>query len=214
MTPLREDGETVGTLAVYDKVAADRFFAGRFNDDDRQIFERYVSYVERAVAAVGLRSEARRTRGVDAETELPSAPIVTQRLREEIARAAGRTNALMIAICRIENSDEIENVAGETQRREVLRTAAGALREALREFDVLGRYSRDELLAVMPEPGPRPADRIYGVARQTADEVAKDEELNRRVRVALAFGYAALPEDGDDPEALVARAREPRIRMI
>ena len=212
--PLQEDGEPTGTLAVYDKVAADRFFAGRFDDEDLQIFVRYVSYVERAVAASGLRSEARRVRGVDSETELPNASHVMQRLREEIARAGSRRGALMVATCRIENADEIERVAGDSQRREVMRRAAGALRDALREFDVLGRTGRDELLAVLPEPGGRPADRVYGAARRTADEVAKDEELNRQVRAALSFGYAILREDGDDSETLVDRAREPRIRMI
>ena len=36
--PLRGEGRVIGTLALYDKVAPDRFFAGAFGDDDRQVF--------------------------------------------------------------------------------------------------------------------------------------------------------------------------------
>jgi hypothetical protein len=37
----------IGTLALYDKVAPDRFFAGAFGDDDLQVFGRLVIHVER-----------------------------------------------------------------------------------------------------------------------------------------------------------------------
>ena len=45
-------------------------------------------------------------------------------------------------------------------------------------------------------------------------EIARDDALNDPVRVALAFGYALYPDEGDDAETLLDRAREPRIRMV
>jgi GAF domain-containing protein len=36
--PLKRDGRVIGTLAFYDKVAADQFFPGLFGDDDLQVF--------------------------------------------------------------------------------------------------------------------------------------------------------------------------------
>ena len=47
-----------------------------------------------------------------------------------------------------------------------------------------------------------------------ADAVSKEEALNEPVRVALAFGYAVYPGDGADRDALLARAKDARIRMV
>jgi len=51
--PLKRDGRVIGTLAVYDKVASDRFYVGHFGDEDLQLFGKFVSYLERAVAEAG-----------------------------------------------------------------------------------------------------------------------------------------------------------------
>jgi len=55
---------------------------------------------------------------------------------------------------------------------------------------------------------------VSSLARAVAEHVAGDDALNHPVRVALAFGYALYPEEAHDREALLARAREPRIRMV
>jgi hypothetical protein len=47
-----------------------------------------------------------------------------------------------------------------------------------------------------------------------AEEIAKDEALAGGTRPSLAFGYALHPSEGADREALLARARKPRIRMV
>jgi GGDEF domain-containing protein len=95
----------------------------------------------------------------------------------------------------------------------VLRVAE-ALRAHLRDFDVLGRTGDEEFLALLPDPGPSPEDRIAGLARGVADDVAKDDRVNQPVRVALAFGYAIHPADGASRAELEARARVARIRMV
>jgi GGDEF domain-containing protein len=84
----------------------------------------------------------------------------------------------------------------------------------LRDFDVLGRLEENEFAALLPEPGPTPEERITALARAVADEIAKDDRLNHPVRVALAFGYAIHPAEGDGREALLKSAAEPRIRMV
>ena len=84
----------------------------------------------------------------------------------------------------------------------------------LRDFDVPGRAGDAEFAILLPDPGPAPDERVTELARNVADAISRDEALNEPTRVALAFGYAAHPEDGDDAETLLDRAREPRIRMV
>jgi GAF domain-containing protein len=212
--PLRREGRVIGVISLYDKVAADQFYAGSFNDDDLQIFTRYVHYVERAVANALFYAHTRQHRSFDEETGLPNAEYLSRRLDQEIARAAGREGALALAVCRIENLDGIREAGGAPRaERAVLRTAE-ALRAHLRDFDVLGRLAESEFAALLPEPGPAPTERITALARAVADEIAKDDRLNQPVRVALAFGYAVHPAEGDGREALLRSAAAPRIRMV
>ncbi len=212
--PLKREGRIIGILALYDKVAPDQFYAGTFNDDDLQIFTKYVHYVERAIESALFYAHTRQHRSFDEDTGLPNADYLSRRLDQEIARAAGREGALVLLVCRIENLDEIRQ-GGDAIRAErvVLRTAE-ALRANLRDFDVLGRLSESEFAALLPEPGPEPEERITALARGVAEEIAKDDHLNQPGRVALAFGYAVHPVEGDGREALLKSAAAPRIRMV
>ncbi|MBW2423799.1 MAG: GAF domain-containing protein [Deltaproteobacteria bacterium] len=212
--PLKRDGQVIGSLSLYDKVAIDRFFVSRFDDEDLQVFGRFVSYVERALDHALSHREAEQHRNFDEETGLPNAAYLEQRLGEEIARAAGRENSLALCVCRLENRDEITSEAGMSQLQRVIRALAEAMRVHLREFDVLTRIDRDDFAVLMPEPGRTPGERVFELARAVADAISKDEALNQPVRVGLAFGYAVHPDDGSERDALLEHARRPRIRMV
>jgi GGDEF domain-containing protein len=79
---------------------------------------------------------------------------------------------------------------------------------------VLGRTADAEFTALLPDPGLSPGERVFALARAVADEVSRDQALNDPIRVSMGFGYAVYPSEGDDREALLERARVPRIRMV
>jgi diguanylate cyclase (GGDEF)-like protein len=213
VAPLKRDGRPIGTLAFYDKIAADQFFAGLFGDDDLQVFARYVSYVERALENAAFHAATAKHRNFDEETGLPNADYWGRRLDQELARAAGRENALAVVSCRIENLADIRRA--DTRRADrVLQRTAEALRNNAREFDVVARGGDAELLVLLPDPGARPEERVATLARQVAEEIARDDALATPLRPALAFGYAAYPSEGADRAALVNRTKTPRIRMV
>jgi GAF domain-containing protein len=212
--PLKRDGRVIGTLAIYDKVATDRFYPGNFSDDDLQLFSKFISYLERALANALFYAQTRQYRNFDEETGLPNASYVTKRIQEEIARSAGREGSMALAVCRIENLEEIDRTTDGIRSKRVVQRTVEALRSHLRDFDVLGRTDRSEFTVLMPDPGFSPGDRLIALARAVADDVSKDDALNDPIRVALAFGYAIYPDEGSDREALVERARVARIRMV
>ncbi len=211
--PLAREGRAIGTLALYDKVLPDAFQAGSFNDDDFQIFTRWVSYVERALDGALFWSRARQHRNFDEETGLPNAEYLERRIDQEIARLAGRSGALCLAVCRIENLDEVRRGADALHAERVVLRTAEALRAHLRDFDVLARTGDGEFSALLPDPGSAD-ERVTALARAVADEVAKDERLNRPVRLALAFGHALHPDQAADRATLRSLAAEPRIRLL
>jgi GAF domain-containing protein len=212
--PLKREGSVIGTLAIYDKVASDRFYAVNFGDDDLQLFTKFISYLERALVNALFYAQTRQYRNFDEETGLPNASYLAKRTGEEIARSAGREGSLALAICKIENLAEIESATDGIRSKRVVQRTVEALRAHLRDFDVLGRTEQGEFTVLMPDPGFSPGDRLIALARAVADDVSKDDALNDPIRVALAFGYAIYPDEGDSREALVERARVARIRMV
>jgi diguanylate cyclase (GGDEF)-like protein len=212
--PLRRAGRIVGTLALYDKVASDRLSAGSFGAEDLTLFTKFTSYVEQAISNALEHAHARRFQNFDEETGLPNAAYVTKRIDEELARAARSEGALAIAICRIENLREIENQTDAAHARRVVQRTADALRAQTRDFDVAARTGEDEFTVLLPDPGAAAGERVFALARGAAEHVARADALNEPVRVALAFGYALHPEEGRERAALLARAREARIRMV
>ena len=212
-TPLERDGRVIGTLTVYDHVAADQFYAGRFEDEDLQSFIQFTNTVEQAVLHAQQRALSRQQRSLDEETGLPNAGYLRKRLQEELARAGGRAGALAVALCQIENLAAIQRDGGEALAHRVVVETGRALREHLREFDVLARFERNEFAIVLPDPGIGADERVYALARSVGDTLAKDESLTAGGRIALSLGYAVYPLDGEDRDALFSRAREPRIRL-
>ena len=212
--PLKREGEVIGSIAVYDKVALDRFFASRFDDEDLQVFGRFVSYVERSLDHALSHRENQQHRNYDDETGLPNESYLAKRLGEEVARAAGREDALAVCVCKLENRAELTAEADAAHLGRVIQCLSESLKTHVREFDVLARIDRDEFAVLMPEPGRTPGERVFELARAVADAVSKNESLNQPVRIGLAFGYAVHPADGSDREALLSHAREPRIRMV
>jgi GAF domain-containing protein len=211
--PLRRDGKVIGTLALYDKIAPDRFFAGSFDDDDLQVFGRLVSYVERGIENALFHASSARNQSFDEETGLPNAEYLNRRVSQELARAGGKAGSVALVTCKLDNLPELRQ--GDQRRAELLvARAADALRTHLREFDVLARTGEDEFAALLPDPGPSPEERVTALARAVAEEIAKDEALAGGPRANLAFGYAVHPAEGGDRDALLARARKPRIRMV
>ncbi len=212
--PLKRAGHVVGSISVYDKVSLDRFFASCFDDEDLQVFGRFVSYLERAIDHALSHHEHQQHQNFDEETGLPNESYLTRRLHEEISRAAGRANSLALCVCRLENREELSAEAGAAHVGRVIQRLAEAMRSQLRDFDVLTRLDHDEFAVLMPEPGRTPGERVFELARAVADAVSKDDALNQPIRVGLAFGYSVHPADGDERDSLLAHARTPRIRMV
>jgi GGDEF domain-containing protein len=213
-SPLRREGRVVGTLTFYDKVAADSFYASVFNDDDFQVFTRYVTYVERAVANAAFHAQARRHRSFDEETGLPNATYLARRMDEEMARAGSREAAFALAVCRIENWNGLVQASDPVHMRRVTHAVAEALRGRVRPFDVPARTGEAEYTVLMPDPGEDPAEAVAALARAVAEDVADDDALDEPERVALAFGYAVYTADGSDRDSLLAAAGAPRIRTL
>jgi len=191
--PLRWRGAGLGTLGVFAGAGGAR--ARPFDDADLRRGLRLAAHVERALA--------------EARAALPDADALRARLREALRDGS----ALVLCVARVDNPREIA-AGGPGRERAAAGRLARALREELPGGGALFRLGPLELAALLPGGG-ESAEGALAFARDVAAALAKSEPPDARVPAALAFGYARVPgEDDDDPDALLARARTPRIRTV
>ncbi len=212
--PLRREGRPIGTLSLYDRVSGERFYPEAFDDDDATLFAKLVAMVERALANALHHALSRQHRSFDEETGLPNAAYLERRIDEEIARAGGRAGAFAVVVCGIEGLGDLVREGAPGLAGRVIQRLAESLRGRLRDFDVVARLDDESFGVLLPEPGPNVDDHVATLARHVAEDVRKDERLAELVRVALRFGHAVHGAGTDRRDALLARAKEPRIRTV
>jgi len=202
-TPLKIDGHIVGTIALYDKLTADTFFSGRFNDDDLQVFSHFVGEFDRALGALAGPAESA-DHAIDEWRD---------RVSQELARAGSRPGEIALATCGLEDFETLAATSAELAQDAIERVEA-ALKTELRRFDSLIRLDHRRFGLLLPEPEPDAAEHVRRLARAVSERVAEDASQDESARIVLAFGFAANEAAESDVEAFEARAAEPRIVMV
>ncbi len=202
VVPLLAGDQAVGTLALVDKRPP---APPRFSPLDRESALRLAGYAARALAA------ALPLEPADPATRLVAANAFLRRLDEEIARAAEAPTgapAFLLVACRLENAEQLDPA----ERDRIMGRLADAFGASLRPFDVAARTELEQILALLPEPGGAPAERVARLARALTERVA--ESSPDGMRPVLVFGHALHPDAGGSRAALLAAAATPRIRTL
>jgi len=127
-------------------------------------------------------------------------------LQREVERRRRYGGGLAVILADLDRFKRVNDEYGHLAGDAVLRAAASALREGLRQVDAVGRYGGEEFLAVLPETGLEEARRV---AERLRARLASREVVTAgaRIRVTASFGVAAAEElDGPDVQALIGLA--------
>jgi two-component system cell cycle response regulator len=133
---------------------------------------------------------------------------ILERLSQEIERASRYDHTVTVVISDLDNFKRVNDTYGHIAGDAVLHTAADAMRSALRNADVLGRYGGEEFLAVLPESdleaGRRAAERLRRAVAERRTSIASGEQIS----ITASFGVASQAELGSDvtADALVSLA--------
>ncbi|HTK55432.1 MAG TPA: GGDEF domain-containing protein [Gemmatimonadales bacterium] len=130
-----------------------------------------------------------------------------ERVREEVVRARRHRHPLSVAMVDVDKFKLFNDTYGHSAGDLALQQIARTLKDNLRVTDVVARYGGEEMVVIMPETT---SDNALRKMEQIREIVAESTlELPRRtLRGVLTFsaGVASLPDDGEDVDALVARA--------
>ena len=130
-----------------------------------------------------------------------------ERVREEVIRARRHHHPLAIGMVDVDRFKNFNDTYGHSAGDLALQSICRTIKENLRLTDVVARYGGEEIVIIMPETGSDGAVRKLEQIREIVAEMTL--ELPRRtLRGVLTFsaGVSSLPEDGEEVDALIARA--------
>ncbi len=139
----------------------------------------------------------------DALTSLPNRLLFNDRLEVAIQRAQREHQRLAIMFLDLDDFKQVNDTLGHSAGDELLVLVGERLRRALRREDTVARLGGDEFLILLN--GARDADRVAVMARKILAVFENPFVAKKRdIFLSGSLGIALCPDDGSNPEALMA----------
>jgi diguanylate cyclase (GGDEF)-like protein len=179
------------------RAAADREAAARDREHAARAREEAARDRREAAAERAQAAQLRDVASTDALTGTRARGPGMADLQHEIDRARRTTGSLVLAFVDVDHLKQVNDTEGHLAGDRLLTTVATALRDGLRSYDLILRYGGDEFLCALTGIQADEVERRFG-------ELAK--RLAARTHgCSISAGIAEL-QDGDDTQALIARA--------
>ncbi|MDN3920161.1 sensor domain-containing diguanylate cyclase [Roseateles violae] len=149
----------------------------------------------------------------DGLTGLPNRLLLADRLRQAVALAARTGTRVAVCYLDLDGFKQVNDRHGHDAGDALLAEVGRRLQQSLRRDDTAARVGGDEfvLLLTMLEPGQDEWRRVLErlIAHVQAPIMLAD---GIGARVGASIGVAIVPEDGDEPSALLAKADHAMLR--
>jgi diguanylate cyclase (GGDEF)-like protein len=120
---------------------------------------------------------------------------IFEMLQKELARQARTHHAVSVILCDLDQFRDINTHHGHHTADEVLREVARRMATTLRPYDSFGRYSGQELLAVLPNCEVQGALEVAERMRAAVADAPAPTTAGE-IRTTLSIGVASLATDG------------------
>jgi diguanylate cyclase (GGDEF)-like protein len=137
----------------------------------------------------------------DTMTEIANHRAFQERLRAEVARAQRYNYSFVLLMVDVDKFKPYNDTYGHPAGDQVLRQIAAAMRETVREGDLVARYGGEEFAVLLPQTDAKDG-RV--VAERIRDAVGRRPFAYRKVTVSI--GSAEFAADGKDAETLILNA--------
>lgn len=139
----------------------------------------------------------------DALTGLLNRRAILERLDEELAHARRHQDTLIVGMCDIDHFKEVNDTYGHPTGDDMLCGVARSIREAVREYDAVGRMGGEEFLVIAPMKAGKSYKPLF---LRLCQKVAESEFSTRSgaLRITLSIGLARANPESTAVEVLAA----------
>ncbi|PQV62848.1 diguanylate cyclase (GGDEF) domain-containing protein/HDIG domain-containing protein [Abditibacterium utsteinense] len=197
--PVRWQGTLMGVMGLMRH-------EGSFSYEDRALVESVALEAGTALQNARLYSEAAHRADRDSVTELFNHRAIQEQLVTTLARCKRTGNQFSIVMMDLNNFKFFNDTYGHPVGDDVLRAVARGLKESCRASDVLGRYGGDEFIIVLPDTDAPGTIDVCQRVKAELDARHFEPVPGTRLPIAISFGWAAYPGDGDSIHELLTQA--------
>ncbi|MNR88147.1 Cyclic di-GMP phosphodiesterase Gmr [compost metagenome] len=143
----------------------------------------------------------------DILTGLPNRALLQDRLENAIAYSGRSGHAVWVVLVDLDRFKFVNDTMGHQAGDLLLKIIADRLQASVRESDTVARLGGDEFVLVLPECGDGPSGYPSDVIQRIMEAVVKPLTIQGSEFVlSCSMGIAVYPNDGDDPNTLLAHA--------
>ncbi len=202
--PLTSMGQGIGIL-----VSANRKEGFAFNEDVLDLLKVFARQLGLAMENDLLTKRAEELKVIDELTGLYNAGYMKSRLEEEIRRAARYHRPCSVAVFRLDDFREFQDLYGGLTAEGVVRQVAEILKGQVSEVDRLGRLGPGEFAVILPEKNKREAIDLAETVRHRVEEYRFMNGVTPLTRtLTISGGVSENPLDGATGEDLWEKAGE------
>jgi diguanylate cyclase (GGDEF)-like protein/putative nucleotidyltransferase with HDIG domain len=194
--PLEGLNGAVGVMTLY------RAERDAFSRDNLRILLAISSKVSLAVENALIFRQVEDSATTDYLSGLPNARSLFLRLDSEVARCKRSREPLCVVVCDLDGFKQVNDRFGHLEGNKVLRLVSEALRSRCREYDYVARMGGDEFVILLPDIDRKSIQGRIAEIRQLTIGTAMPVFSS----ISMSVGEAYFPDDGFDPEELLAEA--------
>jgi diguanylate cyclase (GGDEF)-like protein len=198
--PLVFNDRLIGTLGVYHTEPS------FYHEDHARLLDRVCEQAAAVINNAIVFEQTQEESLTDPLTGLPNTRSLFQHLARELARAERHKVEVSLLVMDLDDFKDINDTFGHRVGDWALREVARVLRSAIRPYDMCVRYAGDEFIVVLSGCGRGEAESKRVELQSAIGRILLDVEGGRRVPLSISAGMAVFPHDGDNYDALVAKA--------
>jgi diguanylate cyclase (GGDEF)-like protein/PAS domain S-box-containing protein len=192
------DNRSIGALTFYYNVCRSP------NRLHAQLAEIGTNLCAQAIERSDSRARIHHLAFFDDLTDLPNRSLLHVQANQAIAQATRDSEQLAVLFIDIDRFKQVNDSLGHPAGDTLLRVVAGRLREAIREVDILGRYSGDEFVIVLTQCDSVHAADLAGRLLTVLSAPCKIGEIT--LTPAASIGISLFPGNGRDMDTLIHQA--------
>lgn len=141
----------------------------------------------------------------DSLTGLPNRSYLQERLEGLHRTVEAQRGVYSLLLLDLDHFKIVNDRYGHATGDQVLAQVGRRIAHNVREMDTVGRWGGEEFLCLLPQVGRGSAEEVAERIRAGL-EAQPVEDKGRQIRVTSSIGIATYPDDGLDPDALLAKA--------